>query len=332
MENIAVLKNILAKPKKIVIVTHRNPDGDAFGSSLGLKYFLEKFQHSVTVVCPSEYPDFFDWMPGVSDILITDLFPEQVKNVIKTADLVFNLDYNALFRVDETGKMIPSSPAQKILIDHHLEPEDFADFTLSDTTASSTCQLIVEFITLLGDQDLIDTTIGECLFTGILTDTGSFRHATSPKLYRIVADLVERGVDDKKIQDLIFNSLTEKNLRLIGYCIKDKLEIIDQHQVGIISLSKSDYETYDIQRGDTEGVVNMILRIKKVQIAILITEQKNIVKLSFRSKGDISVQEIASKYYNGGGHKNASGGMSTLSLEDSVRQLKKILDHHFKAQ
>ena len=328
---IADLKPVLeSKPQKVVITTHRNPDGDALGSSFALQNYLVKKGHSVTCICPSEFPDFFAWMDGTVDLVVTDLTEGLAKSTIKNADIIFSLDYNALQRVDTTGNLIKANKtAIKVLIDHHLDPEEFATYQMSDIGASSTCELIYRMIEEFDDLDLLDEKTAEYILTGLITDTGSYRHATNPKVFKIVAHLLEIGVDDKKIQDYIFNSSTEKQIRLLGYCLKDKLEIVEAHNTGIIALDKNDFETYDIQRGDTEGIVNMILRIKKIQIAALITEQKSIVKMSLRSKGDISVQEIASSYFNGGGHKNASGGMSRLSIVDTVRKFKKVLDHHF---
>jgi phosphoesterase RecJ-like protein len=213
----------------------------------------------------------------------------------------------------------------KVLIDHHIDPEPFADFMLSDTSASSTSELIYDFIHLLGQGKEIDPLVGNCLYTGIVTDTGSFKYSTSPKLFRIVAHLLEIGVNDYLLQDLIFNCLPEKQLRLLGHCLANRMEILEEYQTGIITLSRKDYERFNIQRGDTEGIVNFLLKLKKVKVAAFITEQPNIVKLSLRSKGDFSVQEIASRYFKGGGHKNASGGFSHLGLRKTVAKFKEIL-------
>lgn len=328
MENIHELKSLLAVPKDVVITTHRNPDGDAIGSSLGLYHFLNKFGHTVRIVSPSEYPDFLTWMPDAEQIIIHDIDPERTKEVIERADLIFCLDFNSLDRIDKVGELVAPLKAAKVMIDHHLYPEPFADFMMSDTMASSTCEMIFDFIERMGERSRIDRIIGECLFTGILTDTGSFKYSTSPKLFRIVAELLELGVDDYLLQDLIFNSMKEKHLRLLGHCLYNRMEVLEEYQTGIITLTKEDYSNFDIQRGDTEGIVNYLLKIKNIRLAAFITEQPTIVKLSLRSKGEFSVQEIARKHFKGGGHKNAAGGASFQSLPATVQRFKKILPYY----
>ncbi len=328
MENIHELKSILAIPEDIVITTHRNPDGDAIGSSLGLYHYLNQLGHTVRMITPSEYPEFLSWMPDADRIIIYDIEPERAAEVIDRAGLIFCLDFNSLERIDKVGDLVADRNVPKVMIDHHLYPEPFVDFMLSDTMASSTCELVYDFIERLGDRSKIDRRIGECLFTGILTDTGSFKYSTSPKLFRIVAELMELGVDDYKLQDLIFNSLEEKNLRLLGHCLYKRMEILEEYNTGIITLTKQDYTNFDIKRGDTEGIVNYLLKIKEVKLAAFITEQPTIVKLSLRSKGDFSVQDIARKHFKGGGHKNAAGGASFQSLRSTVRRFKAILPQY----
>ena len=327
MENIAALKALLSSPKRIVIISHRNPDGDAMGSSLGLQKYLDTLGHETYVVLPSEFPDFVEWMEGAEDIIIYDQEKEVVEQVLKASDMIFCLDFNALSRIDEVGKIVETLPeTTKVLIDHHINPQDFADYTLSDITASSTCELVYDFIHLLEDSARLDARIGTDLFVGILTDTGSFKYSTSPKLYRTCAHLVELGVDDYGLQDRLFNGMTEKQLRLLSYCLSTRsMRIYDEFATGIIVLSQNDYKKFDIQRGDTEGIVNYVLKIKHIRFAALITEQPSIVKLSLRSTGDFSVQEIAKKYFRGGGHKNASGGISYQSLWGTVDRFKGIL-------
>ncbi|MEN0005671.1 MAG: bifunctional oligoribonuclease/PAP phosphatase NrnA [Bacteroidota bacterium] len=328
MENIKELKSILASPQDIVIVTHRNPDGDAIGSSLGLRHFLEQDQHSVKVITPSEYPSFLNWMDGIHDIIIYDIEPEETQRVLKKADIVFCLDFNGLDRIDKVGDIIATLQVPKVMIDHHLFPEPFVDFMLSDTSASSTCELVYDFICMLDRRRNIDLRIGESLFTGILTDTGSFKYATSPKLFRIVGDLIELGVDDYKLQDYIFNSQKEKNLRLLGHCLANRMEILHEYHTGIIYLTKEDYSNFDIQRGDTEGIVNYILKLKGIKMAAFIMEQPTIVKISLRSKGEFSVQEIAKRHFKGGGHKNAAGGASFQGLEATIRKFRELLPRY----
>lgn len=284
--------------------------------------------HSVKVISPSEYPDFLEWMPDVQKILIFDVEPEDSQRVIEQAEIIFYLDFNALDRIDKVGELTDANRCTKIMIDHHLYPDPMADYLISDTTASSTCELVYDFIDRLGDKQKIDRTIADCIYTGIVTDTGSFKYSTSPKVFRLVAELIEQGVDDYLLQDLIFNSLHEKHLRLLGHCLNRRMEILEEFNTGIISLTKEDYERFDIQRGDTEGIVNYLLKIKNIKLAAFITEQPTIVKLSLRSKGDFSVQEIAKKYFKGGGHKNAAGGYSFQNLRITLRKFKEILPEY----
>ncbi len=320
------VKDLLGTPKNICITSHRNPDGDAIGSSLGLYHYLIQSGHKVTVIFPSDFPVFFGWLPDSEKIVISDADIFRARTALQAADIVFALDYNALDRVDKIGEIIRSlSKTPKILIDHHREPELFADYMLSDITASSTCELVYDFIYLLDDTDKITTIVGECLYTGIVTDTGSFKFATSPKLFRIVANLLECGVEDYRLQDLINNCLPERNLRLLGHCLANRMEVLPEYKTGIIALTKKDYEIFDIQRGDTEGVVNYLLSMRDVKLGVFIMEQPTIVKISMRSKGDFNVQEMCRDHFNGGGHKNASGGYSYQSLKFTTEKLKNLL-------
>lgn len=331
MENIKEVKALLAVPKDIVITTHRNPDGDAIGSSLGLRHYLETLGHTVKVVVPSESPTFLNWMPGAGQIIIYDIHQEEAKRALEKPDIVFCLDYNSLERIDRVGELIAPLKAKKILIDHHLYPEPFYDYDLHDTTASSTSELVFDFICFLGDKAQITKTIAECLFTGILTDTGSFKYATSPKLFRLVADLLELGVDDVQIQNLVFNCLDEKHLRLIGLVLNERMEVLDEFRTAIITLTKQDYDRFQISRGDTEGLVNFLLQMKNIVLAVFIHEQPTITKISLRSKGEFSVQDIARKHFKGGGHKNASGGYSYIGLRPTVSKFKQILPEYQEA-
>ena len=331
-EEISSINQLLSIPKAITILTHRNPDGDALGSSLAMKYFLEKFNHTVKVILPSEYPLNFVFMKDIDDCLVYDLKQQECLDSIKQADIIICLDFNSLDRIDKMGLAVQESRAQKLLIDHHLDPEPFADYILSETSASSTCELVHKFIYLLGEESKIDEYIGEAIFTGLITDTGSFKYSTNAYTYKVASDLKDKGVDDYSLQDKIFNSLNEKQLRLLGHSLANRMEIIPEYKTGIIALTKQDYIDFDIQRGDTEGIVNYLLMIKGIDVAAFIREQPTIVKLSLRSKGDISVQEIARNHFNGGGHKNASGGAAYAKLEDIVKRFKTVLPKYVKLQ
>ncbi|MEM6722918.1 MAG: DHH family phosphoesterase [Bacteroidota bacterium] len=325
MHNLQELKEFLSTPRKVAIVSHRNPDGDAIGSTLGLFHYLSRKRHDATVAVPSDYPFILDFLPGADYILIHDRKGEETDKMIQEADIVFCLDFNALHRIDKMGETIAGTSVPKVLIDHHLFPEDFADYNLSDTSASSTCELVFDFIEMLGDKSVIDDIIGECLYAGILTDTGSFKYATSAKLFRIAAELHEVGVDDVKLQNYLFNSHTIKQIRLLGYCLTRGMHLFPEFKTGFIVLSREQYKRFNIKRGDTEGIVNYLLKMRSINFAVLITERDQLVKLSFRSKGDFDVQQMASSYFNGGGHKNASGGISHRSLDDTVDYLKSLL-------
>jgi len=278
----------------------------------------------------SDYPNSFGFIKGIEDCLIYDNNPMKTEEVIKKAEVIACLDFNSLDRIDKMGKLVSESKATKILIDHHLDPEPFADHIFSDTAASSTCELVYKFIEDLGYNELIDENVGTCLFTGLITDTGSFKYATRPYTYIVAAKLKEAGVDDYKLQDTINNSLKEKHLRLLGHCLANRMEVIDKYGVAIISLNRQDYTDFDIQRGDTEGIVNEMLKMRHINVAAFITEQPTIVKMSLRSKGDISVQQIAANHFRGGGHKNAAGGGVYAKLVDVIARLKKVIPEYIK--
>ena len=332
MNTIQDLKSYLSEPRSIVLIGHRNPDGDAVGSTLGFKRFLEPLGHSVTIIVPSDYPKFLLFMEGVEDILVFDNDPEAVQPVLAKADLIGLLDFNSLDRIDKLGEaLVAHSQAPRVLIDHHLFPEDIAEITYTDSAASSTCELVYRLIEEMGMAASVTPTIAEALMTGILTDTGGFTYATNPKLFRVVASLFEVGVDNENLQDRVFNSMTEKQLRLLGHCLANRLEVFPEYGAGLITLNKRDYEHFDIQRGDTEGIVNFILRMQGITLAAFITEQPNITKLSLRSKGDVNVQEMAQAHFKGGGHKNASGGYSHAGLRNTVNRFKAALAERAEA-
>lgn len=328
MERIEALQAFLATPKQIVLTSHTNPDGDAIGSCLALYHYFSQKGHRVSAIVPNEIPDFFSWMPGFPQVFVYDTAALYCTNLIQSADIIFALDYNGLSRADELGKAIGKSPARRVMIDHHLSPESFAEFVLSDTTASSTCELIYDFLGRMGELDQTPLATFECLYTGILTDTGGFAYATSPKLFRTVAELLEKGIDHIAIHDLVFNSYNEKRMRLLAFCLHERMEILPEYGVAIIGLSQEDHQKHNIRRGDMEGVVNYPLRIRDVQMSVLVSERKNEVKLSFRSKGHFSVQQLCAAHFHGGGHRNASGGSSTLSLAETIQKLRELLPEY----
>ena len=328
MEIPSALRQLIRVPQNVAIFSHRNPDGDAIGSALAMRFYLESYGHTVHVLFPSEYPKEFEVIPGATDVMIWDIHTDECKDVIKQKNLFFFLDFNSLGRIDKMGEFVRDLPGQRVMIDHHLYPDPVADYMFSEPDASSTCELIYRFIDAMGDRVRINPVIGKCIYTGIVTDTGSFRHATNPAIFRITADLIERGLDDTGVQDLIFNSNEERHLRLLGHCLANRMEYWPEFKTGLIWLTKKDYEIFGIQRGDTEGIVNYLLSIRDVRLAAFIHNQPTVVKLSLRSKGDLDVQEICKKHFNGGGHKNASGAFSHSSLKDTIEKFKSILPQY----
>ena len=327
-EMISEIKGLLHHTKDIAIISHRNPDGDALGSSLGLQLYLEKKGHQVKTIVPSSYPHTFHYLPKVDEVIISDEDKEIAENALLKADIIFCLDFNGLDRIDKISHAVEDSKAVKILIDHHLDPEPFVDHTISDTSSSSTCELIFKFIVDLGDETLIDPKIGDCIMTGLITDTGSFKYGTRADTYEVAARLKRLGTDDYYVQDKIYNSVQEKQLRLLGHCLANRMEIMHEYKTGLIWLNKQDYKDYDIKRGDTEGIVNYLLMMPDIEVAAFITEQPTIVKISLRSKGEISVQEIATRHFRGGGHKNAAGGGVYAKLDDIIEKFKRVIPRY----
>lgn len=308
------IKDLLLDKSKILITTHVNPDGDAIGSSLGLYNFLIKLGHEVIVVVPNDYPDYLKWMKSDKKILNFSDNTDKVQELINDIQIIFCLDFNNLSRINELGKLIEKSNAKKVLIDHHLNPDDFYDFKYHDVNASATAELVYDLISYI-DDDLIDKDISDCIYTGILTDTGSFRFSsTTSKVHRIIAKLLDEGVKSEKIGKKIYESNSFDKLKLLGYSLSEKLEIICNGKVAYIVLTRKDLLNHNYRKGDTEGIVNYALSILGVNMAVLIIETKDRIKFSFRSSGNFSVNKFANKYFSGGGHKNAAGG----SIEDKL--------------
>ena len=325
MQDLSKLGQLLNFPKSIVLLSHRNPDGDAIGSALGLSYYLQQRGHRTRCIFPSEYPTSFEWMHQAQDILIHDLSPAESEKAVEEAELIFCLDFNSLDRIDRLGLKVLASSSPKVMIDHHLDPESFADLVFSDTGYSSTSEIIYHVITGLSGSDALNKDIMEALYTGIMTDTGSFHHSTSGRVFSICADFKQRGLDDTRIQELVLNSLPDKYLQLLGHCLYNRMELYPEKSFGLMYLTKEDYRKYDIRRGDTEGIINYLMMLKSVRIGALVMNQPSIIKLSMRSKGNASVQKICREHFGGGGHLNASGGFSKASLEDTLSKLREIM-------
>jgi phosphoesterase RecJ-like protein len=312
----------------IVITSHHNPDGDAVGSAMALYHVLKQIHENVSVVLPNRFPDFLRWIDESDRAVIFDQNPEaDMAKVFKNAAIIFCLDYNSLSRVQTMEEHIRNATATKVLIDHHPNPEenDF-DLLLSKTSASSTAELVYEFLVSLNFQHLINRSAAESLYTGIVTDTGSFSFAcNNAETYRITADLIDRGVNAEQIHRLIYDNYSESRLRLMGYAFDQKLIMLPEFRTAIIWFSKAELEKFNHKTGDTEGLVNYPLSIKEINMSIFLTERDGLIRLSFRSKGDFAVNQIANKYFDGGGHKNAAGGNSYQTMDETLEKIKQIL-------
>lgn len=332
MLDLASLTEFLSQPRRIVITTHHKPDGDAMGSSLGLYNYLIQQGHHTHVITPTDYPDFLSWMPGNGEVIIYTANQELSARLVAEAEIVFCLDFNSLSRINELGEEVRKSSAYKVMIDHHLEPEDFDDYRHWDINACAAAQLVYTFITdQLNNKALISKDVATCLYTGIMTDSASFRLPnTTSAVHRIVADLIDAGANNSRIHELVYNSASENRLKFLGHCLANCLEILPEYNTAIISVNKADLQRFDVNTGDTEGIVNYALSIASVRLAAFVVERTDRVKLSLRSKGEFPANEICKKYFNGGGHRNAAGGHSDKSLDDTVAQLKLILPEYKK--
>jgi phosphoesterase RecJ-like protein len=327
MQKPEVLKEYLLHPRKMVILTHFNPDADALGSSLGLLRYLKKKGHIPVVIIPSDYPEFLGWMPAANEVQVFKKErPEKCRQLISDADTIFCLDFSSLNRINELGEFVRQSTATKVLIDHHLEPEKFADFEQWDNTAASTAELVYQLIVELGDGPMIDESMADCLYAGIMTDTGGFRHSnTNNKVFKIASELVELGANPYRVSKLIYDTNTLERLRLMGYVLSEKLQVLPQYRTAYIALTAEELKRFGSQTGDTEGLVNYGLSIKGIKLSVLISDRKENIKLSMRSLGNFSVNEMARAHFSGGGHHNAAGGQTTLTLDQTVAKFLELL-------
>ena len=333
MNNLDNFKEYLESPRKMVLIPHSKPDADALGSALGLALYLRKKGHDVTVLSPSDYPDFLGWMPGQDTVMIFHKEkPARSTKLIKDADAIFCIDFSSLSRLESLGTFVKDSAAVKVLIDHHLQPEAFADFEHWDNTAASTAELIYELIADLGDDELIDSDIANCLYAGVMTDTGGFRHSnTGHKQFRIAGELVARGANPFIVSKLIYDTNSVERLRLLGYVLSNKLQVLPEYRTAYMVLSAEELKKFSSQTGDTEGLVNYGLSIKGIRLSVMISDRKDSIKLSFRSLGDFSVNDLARAHFSGGGHRNAAGGQTHLSLEATLQKFLSLLPQYKEA-
>ena len=331
MENnfLSAFKKIISTQKKIVIIPHRNPDGDALGSALALKHFLEAKKHKVNIVSPNDYPTFLKWLPGESDIIKFSKKPSIARDKINNAELIFGLDFNSLSRIQDLSEIVKKTKVDKIMIDHHESPEFFANLNYSDPSMSSTCEMVYNIINA-SDSKLLNKKIACCLYTGIMTDTGSFRYpSTTSTTHKVVSHLINLGANGSDIHQKIFDSSSLSRLKLLGISLSNLIKIPDLPVV-YITLSKKELVLCDFKKGDTEGFVNYGLSLKGVNFSCMMIENENEgkIKMSFRSQGNFSVDNFARNYFNGGGHLNAAGGVSMESLDKTITHFKNAVKNH----
>lgn len=327
MKDIQAIESLLATPKKIAIIPHRNPDGDAMGSTLGLYHFLLKNNHKPVVISPNEFPDFLSWLPGSETVKIFEKEKENSTLLLKEAEIIFTLDFNALHRVGEMEKALEVLDTTFIMIDHHQKPDNYATYTYSDTSFGSTCEMIYNFICFLNKKEDIDKTIGTCIYTGILTDSGSFKFpGTTGTTHRIVANLIDLGVENTKIPNLLFENSSYNRLQLLGRALQN-MKILEDHKTSYTTLTQEELDTFKHIKGDTEGIVNFGLSIKGIIFTAIFIENTDdkIIKISFRSQGDFDVNQFARDHFNGGGHKNAAGGRSEDSMANTVIKFESLV-------
>jgi phosphoesterase RecJ-like protein len=326
-EDIFAIQQLLAEPKKIAIIPHRSPDGDAMGSTLALYHFLLKLNHQPVVIAPNDFPNFLSWLPSSETVLIYENDRANCTKVLQDAELVFLLDFNALHRTGEMEQVLNKLIVPMIMIDHHQQPDGFATFTYSDTTLGSTCEMVYNFISFLNKKNLLDKTIATCLYTGITTDSGSFRFpSTTGTTHRIVAELIDLGINNSEIHNQLFDNNSYNRLQLLGRALQN-MKVFPEHKTSYIALSQKELDEFHYEKGDTEGIVNYGLTIKGIHFAAIFIEHRdeNIIKISFRSQGSFDVNQFAREYFNGGGHINAAGGKSNESMTATLQKFEELI-------
>jgi phosphoesterase RecJ-like protein len=327
--HITQLKEILAVPKNVVIVTHRNPDGDALGSSLGFKFFLEKLGHEVSFISPNAYTVNLKWIKGTDSIMVYEnsIGKKICDAKIKSADLLFCLDFNALSRLENLGEVIKSAAAYKVMIDHHQQPESFADLAFSDTAYCATAEMVYDIIADMGYADQVDAQIAECLYVGLVTDNGFFQfNNTTPNAHMVAAALIAKGAKPDYVSEKVNNVFRETRLRFFGYCLNEKLKLVKNNQVAYMMVTQAEIKKFNLQSGDSEGLVNYPFKIEGVKMCAYFSEEPDKVKISFRSRGEVDVNTFARSFFDGGGHRNAAGGMSTATLANTEKKFLESLE------
>ena len=330
MDAIARFFPLLNTPSNIVITCHQKPDGDAMGSSLGLYHFLIQLGHNVTVISPTNWADFLNWMPGVDKVINYEQFKHKSQTIIDEAVIIFCLDFNILHRTKHLEKPLAEAKCVKVLIDHHQQPaEEQFTYGISLTTKSSTCEMVYDFIVASGNKDKINIDVAKCLYTGVMTDTGSFRFpSTTASVHLMVAHLKEIGLQHSEIHNNIFDSSLENRLRFTGFALLNRMEVLYEYNTAIMYIYSHDLKRFDIKTGDTEGLVNYLLSMQGIKFGAIVIDRDEERKWSFRSKGEFDVNTFARLHFEGGGHFNAAGGRSDDRLDDTLAEFKRILPRY----
>jgi len=327
-EDLEIVKQWLEDKNPITIITHYNPDGDAIGSAIGLKLYLESFNYQVDCVFPSDYPPYYDWIPTISSAKVfKDKLKTEFEPLFSNDRLIFCLDFNHTSRVNGLTELLANTQAKKILIDHHEEPSDEFQMNFSYPGRSSTCELIYEFIQRF-DKSRLTLDIATCLYTGLITDTGGFQFSsTHSSTHLMAAHLIEIGIKPNEIYNHSFNNFSLNRLKLFGFCIANNMKIFEDKKLAYIWIDRKTKEEFDIQDGDTEGLVNYPLKVMNIDVAVLFKQDYDKIRISFRSKNDIDVSKFSKAYFNGGGHKNAAGGMSKAKLKETLIYFESLIDN-----
>ncbi len=316
----------IEKADKIVLVTHVAPDGDALGSALGMWHYLMTIEKEPVVIVPSAYPSFFDWMPGIKHVMNYEENQDQATEIVNAADLIIALDFNVAARLDKMSDLVLSAPAPVVLVDHHLNPGDFAKVAISYPQISSTSELVFRLICRMGDFSKINLACAECIYTGMMTDTGGFTfNSNNAEVYFIIAELLKIGVDKDDIYRKVFNTYSEHRLKLMGYCLYEKMKVYPEYQAALITLTAEEMQRFNFANGDSEGFVNIPLSIDGVVFSVFIREDKDKIKVSLRSQGTFPANKFAADQFGGGGHLNASGGEYFGSLDEAVKRFEDAL-------
>jgi bifunctional oligoribonuclease and PAP phosphatase NrnA len=319
-------KHLLLNSDNVALISHMGPDGDAVGSTLALADFLKVIGKNIKVIYPDAFPSFLSWMPGADECLFYEQDKDACESFLKKADLVVMIDFNQPKRMGELANIVTKMDAKKLLLDHHPDPEDFADVIISYPLFASSCEIVFRLICRGGFFDDITKECAECIYTGMMTDTGSFTFSSNNvEMYFIISQLIGKGIDKDDIYDKVFNTYSADRMRLMGFVLHEKMRIIEKYKTAIITLTKNDLDSFNYKVGDTEGFVNLPLSIEGIVFSVLLREEHDNIKLSFRSKGSFPVNKVAFELFNGGGHLNASGGEYYGKLEDAVKLLEKKL-------